>query len=156
MKPSPKPAGLFLFRERVGLFSHCSQCFWRHRIDAKMCAPVALPQIACHYETFGAPPMSRLPSLPERIPEELLMTTHEPSALYATLTDILRDTFDNDDLVATPTMTAAQVEGWDSMGNVRLFLSIEQEFGVRFNASEIGGIKNVGELVTLLQQKTGN
>lgn len=84
------------------------------------------------------------------------MTTHEPSALYATLTDILRDTFDNDDLVATPTMTAAQVEGWDSMGNVRLFLSIEQEFGVRFNASEIGGIKNVGELVTLLQQKTGN
>jgi acyl carrier protein len=79
----------------------------------------------------------------------------ESSPIYATLTEILRDTFDNDDLVATPTMTAAQVEGWDSMGNVRLFLSIEQEFGVRFNASEIGGIKNVGELVALLQKKTG-
>jgi acyl carrier protein len=76
------------------------------------------------------------------------------SSIYAVLTEILRDIFDNDDLVATPTMTAAQVEGWDSMGNVRLFLSIEQEFGVRFNASEIGGIKNVGELVALIQQKT--
>jgi acyl carrier protein len=87
------------------------------------------------------------------------MTTqasNDAASIYATLTEILRDTFDNDDLVATPTMTAAQVEGWDSMGNVRLFLSIEQEFGVRFNASEIGGIKNVGELVALLQQKTGS
>jgi acyl carrier protein len=79
----------------------------------------------------------------------------DAASIYATLSEILRDTFDNDDLVAAPTMTAAQVEGWDSMGNVRLFLSIEQEFGVRFNASEIGGIKNVGELVALLQQKTG-
>lgn len=74
--------------------------------------------------------------------------------IYATLTEIMRDTFDNDDLVATHALTAAQVEAWDSMGNVRLFLAIEQEFGVRFNASEISGIKNVGELVTLLQQKT--
>ncbi|MGB9110319.1 MAG: acyl carrier protein [Telluria sp.] len=79
----------------------------------------------------------------------------DAASIYATLTEILCDTFDNDDLVATPTMTAAQVEGWDSMGNVRLFLSIEQEFGVRFNASEISGIKNVGELVSLLQQKAG-
>jgi acyl carrier protein len=74
--------------------------------------------------------------------------------IYAALTEILRDTFDNDDLVASPSLTAAQVEGWDSMGNVRLFLAIEQEFGVRFNASEISGIKNVGELVTLLGQKS--
>lgn len=76
------------------------------------------------------------------------------SSIYATLSEIMRDTFDNDDLVASPDMTAAQIEGWDSMGNVRLFLSIEQEFGVRFNASEISGIKNVGELVSLLQQKS--
>lgn len=82
------------------------------------------------------------------------MTTEiNASAIYATLTEILRDTFDNDELEATPHLTAAHVEGWDSMGNVRLFLSIEQEFGVRFNASEISGIKNVGELVALLQKK---
>ena len=80
-------------------------------------------------------------------------SSNDPSSIYAALTEILRDTFDNDDLVAVPTMTAAQVEGWDSMGNVRLFLSVEQEFGVRFNASEISGIKNLGELVALLQQK---
>jgi len=50
-------------------------------------------------------------------------------------------------------MTAADVEGWDSMGNVRLFLAIEQEFGLRFAASEIGAIKNVGELVAAIERK---
>lgn len=69
------------------------------------------------------------------------------------LTEILRDVFDNDDVTATPTLTAADVEGWDSMGNVRLFLAIEQEFGVRFSAGEIGAIKNVGELITLIDKK---
>ena len=77
----------------------------------------------------------------------------DTTALYATLTEILQDTFDNDDLVATAELTAAQVEGWDSMGNVRFFLAIEQEFGVRFNASEISSIKNLGELASMLQQK---
>ena len=75
------------------------------------------------------------------------------TTLYATLTEILQDTFDIDDLVATPELTAAHVEGWDSMGNVRFFLAIEQEFGVRFNASEISSIKNLGDLAGMLEHK---
>lgn len=69
------------------------------------------------------------------------------------LTDILRDVFDNNDVTATPALTAADVEGWDSMGNVRLFLAIEHEFGLRFSAGEIGAIKNVGELIMLIDKK---
>lgn len=69
------------------------------------------------------------------------------------VTEILRDVFDNDELVAADALTAADVDGWDSMGNVRVFLAIEQEFGVRFSTGEIGAIKNVGELIALLQKK---
>ena len=79
-----------------------------------------------------------------------------PAALahiYTPLTEILCDVFDDDAIVATPDLTAAQVDGWDSMGNVRVFLAIEQEFKVRFNASEIGGVKNVGELANLIAKK---
>ena len=47
------------------------------------------------------------------------------------LTSILRDVFDSDDLVATPELTAQKVEGWDSLGNVRLFLEIERVFSIR-------------------------
>ncbi len=73
--------------------------------------------------------------------------------IYEQLTEALRDVFDNDDLTAYPELTAADVDGWDSMGNVRLFLAIEQALGVRFGAGEIGDIKNVGELSELIQRK---
>ncbi|MBB2487035.1 acyl carrier protein [Mitsuaria sp. WAJ17] len=75
------------------------------------------------------------------------------NAVAARLTELLRDVFDNDDIELTDDMTAADVDGWDSMGNVRLFLAIEQEFGMRFAASEISAIKNVGELVAAIERK---
>lgn len=71
------------------------------------------------------------------------------------LTELLRDVFDNDSITATESLTAADVEGWDSLGNVRLFLAIEQEFGVRFGAGEISAIKNVGELIAAIARKSG-
>ena len=67
---------------------------------------------------------------------------------------ILRDVFGEDDLVATPDLTAKHVDGWDSVGNVRLFLEIERKFAVRFSASEISSLRNVGELVRLLAKKS--
>jgi acyl carrier protein len=69
------------------------------------------------------------------------------------LTQILREVFDNDDLVATPTLTAAEVQGWDSLGNVRLFIEIERAFSIRFNALETTSLKNVGELAALIEKK---
>lgn len=73
--------------------------------------------------------------------------------LLAQLTEILCDVFDSDDLKAAADLDASQVEGWDSMGNVRLFLAIEQAMGVRFGAGEISDIKNVGELVAAISRK---
>ena len=70
------------------------------------------------------------------------------------MTPLLRDVFDNDDLVATPELTAKMVEGWDSLGNVRLFLEIEKAFAVRFSATEITSLKNVGQLADLVEKKS--
>jgi acyl carrier protein len=70
------------------------------------------------------------------------------------LTSILRDVFDNDTLVATPDLTARKVDGWDSLGNVRLFLEIERVFSIRFSAIETTSLKNVGELVEMIEKKS--
>jgi acyl carrier protein len=82
------------------------------------------------------------------------MTTASRDQIFDGLTAILRDVFVNDDLVATPSLCAADVEGWDSMGNVRLFLAVEQEFGVRFRAGEISDIPDVGALVNAILAKS--
>ena len=77
----------------------------------------------------------------------------EPSVLER-LTVVLRNVFDDDNLVATPDLTAKRVEGWDSLGNVRLFLEIEKTFSLRFTATEITALKNVGQLADLIKQKS--
>ena len=74
-------------------------------------------------------------------------------AIFARLTPVLREVFDNDDIVATPDLNAHKVEGWDSLSNVRLFLEVEKAFSVRFNATEIASLKDVRELAALIQEK---
>jgi len=77
----------------------------------------------------------------------------EANDIYPKLTEILRDVFGVDTLVATPTLTAKDVPGWDSLRNIRLMLTIEKAYGVRFSASDIGRLQNVGDLVHLVQTK---
>ena len=76
------------------------------------------------------------------------------ASILERLTPVLRDVFDNDDIVATPELTAQKVEGWDSLGNVRLLLEIEKAFAVRFSTTEITSLKNVGQLAELIEKKT--
>jgi acyl carrier protein len=50
-------------------------------------------------------------------------------------------------------LTAADVEEWDSVMHVVLILATEDEFGVKFESSEIANAGNVGEFVKLLASK---
>jgi acyl carrier protein len=75
-------------------------------------------------------------------------------AIFARLTDILRDVFDDDEIVAAPGLTADQVGGWDSFAHLRVIFAVERAFGVSFAASQVGGLKNVGELAELIERKT--
>ena len=75
------------------------------------------------------------------------------TSTFETLTQVIRDIFDNETLTVTPELTARAVEGWDSLSNVRLFIELERVFGVRFSAIEISSLKNVGQLAELLERK---
>ena len=77
----------------------------------------------------------------------------DQSQIYTRLTSVFRDVLDEDDLVLTPEITADDVDGWDSLSHIRLVLAVSKYFGVKFSASEIGGLKNVGEFVELIQKK---
>ena len=73
------------------------------------------------------------------------------SDIYAQLTEIMIEIFNDDDITLTPETTAADVENWDSLNNIRLMAQIESEFEMRFTTFELTGLKNVGELVAILQ-----
>jgi acyl carrier protein len=73
--------------------------------------------------------------------------------IYARLTEVLREVFDDDTIVATPELTADQVAGWDSFAHLRVIFTVEQAFGVTFSAQQMSSMKNVGDLAQLIASK---
>jgi acyl carrier protein len=74
--------------------------------------------------------------------------------ILSRLTDVFRDVLDQPNLTLEPGTTAEQVDGWDSLMNVRLFVATELEFGTRFDTVEINSLRDVGDLVKLISTKT--
>jgi acyl carrier protein len=73
--------------------------------------------------------------------------------IYARLSEIFQDVFDEDHIEVTPELSAKDVDGWDSLTHIRLILTIEKAFGVKFSTSEIGKLENVGALVSLIKSR---
>ena len=69
------------------------------------------------------------------------------------LTKVFRSVFADDALALFDDMKARDVPSWDSLNNVRLVLSIEAEFGIKFSLREINTLQNVGALIDLTQKK---
>ncbi|MGY8667484.1 acyl carrier protein [Bradyrhizobium sp. UFLA05-109] len=78
----------------------------------------------------------------------------DQAQIYSKLTTVFREVFDEDDLGLEPETTADDVDGWDSLSHIRLVLAVSKAFGIKFSASEIGSLKNVGEFVELIGKKT--
>jgi acyl carrier protein len=71
----------------------------------------------------------------------------------ARLQEVFRNVFDDDSLMVARETTAQDIEAWDSVQNITLMLDVEGIFGVRFSTSEMAYLKNVGELVDLIDKK---
>jgi acyl carrier protein len=64
---------------------------------------------------------------------------------------VFRSVLDLEELSLTREMTAAQVDGWDSLAHIHLIVALEAEFGIRFRTADIVRLKNVGEMMDLIE-----
>jgi acyl carrier protein len=78
------------------------------------------------------------------------MDRHE---LREKVVDIMKDVFDRDDIEPTETTSAEDIEEWDSLSHVRLMISVEKAFKIKFRNEEIAEMKNLGDLLTSIQAK---
>jgi acyl carrier protein len=67
----------------------------------------------------------------------------------------MEDVFDLDDLAISPETTADDIEEWDSLSHIRLIVAIERRMKIKFSNAEVERLKNVGELVELIDLKRG-
>jgi acyl carrier protein len=77
----------------------------------------------------------------------------DETKIYAQLSEVFESVFDDDSIELNPALTAKDVDGWDSLTHIRLLLTVERSFKVKFSTSEIGKLENVGSLVALIQTK---
>jgi len=77
----------------------------------------------------------------------------DETQIYARMADIFEDVFDEESIEVTPTLSAKDVESWDSLTHIRLILTIEKAFKIKFSTSEVGKLENVGDLVTLIRAR---
>ena len=73
--------------------------------------------------------------------------------VYEHLAAVFRDVFNRDDIVVRPELTAADVVGWDSFKQVEIILALEDKFAVRIRPRDVADIRNVAELVAVVQRK---
>jgi len=78
----------------------------------------------------------------------------ENQQIYGRLTAVFEDVFGEEDIKLKPDMTADDLDGWDSLTHVRLVLAVAKAFDIKFSAADVAGLKNVGDLVRVIEAKT--
>lgn len=70
--------------------------------------------------------------------------------IFARLTDIFRNVFDDDEIVLTDGTTADDIEDWDSLEQINLLVAIEKRFNIKFQLADVSHLENVGAMVDLV------
>ena len=79
----------------------------------------------------------------------------EMQNILAEVQEIFRDNFDDEELVLTRETCADDIEDWDSLEQINLLTAIEKKFSLKFKLEDVRGLKNVGDLLDLIQRMAG-
>ena len=74
--------------------------------------------------------------------------------IYAALTELFRELFDDPKLVLHKHTTARQVPGWDSAKTIGIIMAVEQRFGFAMKSREMDRLRSIGDFVALIKAKT--
>jgi acyl carrier protein len=75
-------------------------------------------------------------------------------AIKDRIQEIFQDLFDDNSLQINPQTTADDIEEWDSLTHIDLIVAIEKAFKIKFSTAEVTGMKNVEDLLSLIERKT--
>ena len=70
------------------------------------------------------------------------------------LTEIFQDVFDDDDITLTDNTCADDIEDWDSLEHINLISAVESTFKMMFEMKEVSTMKNLGEMVSIIEERT--
>ena len=71
--------------------------------------------------------------------------------IFSRLNGVFQDVFDDDCISVHDETTAADIEDWDSLSHITLLSAVEDEFGIEFSMRQTVKLKNVGEMVDIIE-----
>lgn len=71
--------------------------------------------------------------------------------IFSRLNEVFQDVFDDDSISVNDETTAADIEDWDSLSHITLLSAVEDEFGIEFSMGQTVKLKNVGEMVDIIE-----
>jgi acyl carrier protein len=74
--------------------------------------------------------------------------------IISELQEIFRNTLNFPDLKLTKELSAEHIPAWDSLTHLILISEVESFFKIKFRLKELLSMKNVGEMIALIEQKT--
>lgn len=77
----------------------------------------------------------------------------ERTEIVERLTGIFKNVFTDNGLVITDEMTSNDVEKWDSLTHMLMISEVETAFGIKFKLKDLNKMKNVGNLIEIIQTK---
>jgi acyl carrier protein len=76
--------------------------------------------------------------------------------IFRQVRDIISEVLEQPDLQVTAETKADDVEGWDSFNHINIVVAIEARFGIKVRTAEIEELRNVGELVDVVEEHKKN
>ena len=73
--------------------------------------------------------------------------------VYEKLTTIFHNVFNKPEIVLSDSLTANDVDNWDSLTHMILISEVESSFGITFKLKELNKMKNVGAMVDIVIEK---
>lgn len=71
------------------------------------------------------------------------------------LEEVFEDVLEIDDDLVTEELSQDTCEDWDSLAQITLLVSVENEFGVKFDANEMAEMKSVAKIIDAVLAKVG-
>jgi acyl carrier protein len=71
----------------------------------------------------------------------------------ARIEGLMRDLFDEYEGPITAATSAEDIGQWDSLAHIQLVVLVEQEFGMKFNTTQIQQLNNLGDMIAVIDAR---
>ncbi len=77
----------------------------------------------------------------------------ERNEIIAQVQQILKTALNHENFEMSETLSAADVDGWDSLSHMIIISEVEKQFSITFKLKELNKMKNMGDMLDLIASK---